>query len=81
MSDQLSPQQLDAMAQQRGFPDYQTWVAWHRHYRSVQRGPGQVQPQQQKNWLQNLVDQIPIHPSSILNYVNDKFRGATENRR
>lgn len=73
---QYSPGQLDAIARERGFPDYATWMAWHQKYRAPVRGQGQPQPQQ-KNWLQSLVDKIPIHPSYLFNYVSDKIDGAT----
>lgn len=78
---QYSQSQLDAIARERGFPDYQTWAAWHQNYRAAHR-TGTGQPQQaQNNWLQQLIDRIPIHPSYLFNYVSDKIDGATRRDR
>lgn len=77
MSDDLSPGQLDAMARQRGFPDYATWLAWTKHRTAALK---KGQPQQEPpptNWLQNLLGQIPVHPTYLFNYVSDKFGKAT----
>lgn len=79
---QYSDRQMDAIARQRGFPDYQTWAAWNRH-RQASLGasgqPGAAQPAEQppNNWLQNLLTSIPIHPAALLNYVGDKYSQAT----
>lgn len=77
MSGQYSQAQLDAIAREQGFPDYASWKAWNEKYRSTVR-TGDTQKPAPKNFLQSLADRIPIHPSYILNYVTDKFRGATE---
>lgn len=67
--------QLDAVARQRGFPDYATWAAWNAHRQAGLQQP--AQPTQQPNFLMNLINKIPIHPSYILNYVDNKMKGAT----
>jgi muconolactone delta-isomerase len=73
MSRQYSQGQLDAIARQRGFPDYATWAAWNRNRsEGLQQAPAQQPPQ---NFLQSLLGKIPIHPSYLLNYVNDKING------
>lgn len=69
---QYSPAQLDALARERGFPDFATWRAWNQNYRSPVKGKGQAAAP--KNWLQNLIDQIPIHPSYLLNKAADAMR-------
>lgn len=75
---QYSPGALDALARQRGFPDYQTWAAWNaQRQASIQQPSGQSAQGQQPNFLMNLINKIPIHPSYLLNYVNDKMKQAT----
>ena len=69
---QYSPAQLDALARERGFPDFASWRAWDKNYRSPVKGKGQAAAP--KNWLQNLIDQIPIHPSYLLNKAADAMR-------
>jgi hypothetical protein len=66
--------QMDALARSRGFPDYATWVAWNAKRSAALQQPA---PQQPTNFLQNLLGKIPVHPINILNYVNDKYQGAT----
>jgi hypothetical protein len=75
MSKQLSPGQLDAVARQRGFPNYQTWAAWNAHRSAGLQGPQPAAPQQ-GNFLQNILGKIPIHPAYLLDYVNKKINGA-----
>lgn len=73
-----SPAQMDAIARQRGFPDYATWAAWNRHHQAGLAQPSAVAPPQpQTNWLQNLVAKIPGHPAQLLDYVSKKFGAAT----
>lgn len=81
MPQSYSPGQLDAIARQRGFPDYATWAAWNAHRQAGLQQPGasDQQPQQPPNFLQSLVNKIPIHPSYLFNYVNDKIKQATGN--
>lgn len=76
---EYSPGQLDAVARQRGFPDYRTWQAWNRHRTAgLQQPGGPVQPQPAPtNWLQNLITSIPGHPAQLLDYVSKKFGAAT----
>ena len=70
-----SQAQLDAIARERGFPNYAAWSAWNQKYRQPIRA--EVAPEQPTNWLQNLVNKIPWHPSSTLGYVNKKIEEAT----
>jgi hypothetical protein len=73
---QLSPGQLDAVARQRGFPDYATWTAWNRNRQEGLQQPT-APPAQPGNFLETLLGKIPLHPTYLLNYVNDKFKKAT----
>lgn len=75
MANEHSQAHLDALAQDRGFPSYAAWSAGNAKYRKPITGTGQ--PQQPTNWLQNLANKIPIHPSYIFNYVHDKIAAAT----
>lgn len=69
--------QLDAIARQRGFPDYATWAAWNRHRTAGLQQPGATPaPPQNNNFLQNLLAKIPWHPSFLLGYTNDKINKA-----
>lgn len=79
MPPQYSQGQLDAVARQRGFPDYATWQAWNAHRQAGLQQPAAPDPSQQPNFLQSLVNKIPIHPSYLFNYVNDKIKQATGN--
>lgn len=72
-----SPAQLDAIARERGFPDYASWMAWHKKYRSPDQGAWQ-QAQQPTNWLQTLLGKIPVHPAYSLSKAADAMRGAQE---
>lgn len=79
---QYSDRQMDAIARQRGFPDYRTWAAWNRHRMAATGGagqPGVPQPAEQppNNWLQNLLEAVPIHPAKLLRYVGDRYTEAT----
>lgn len=74
---QYSQGQLDAMARDRGFPDYPTWVAWERHRQAGMQQPGGASHPQQNNWLQNLLQQIPGHPAQLFDYIGRRFRQAT----
>lgn len=76
---EYSQNQLDAIARERGFSDYATWAAWEKHRSQSLRGANTVAPAP-KNWLQGLIDQIPIHPSYLFNYVGDKYGKATGQR-
>lgn len=74
---QYSQGQLDAIARQRGFHDYQTWAAWNAHRSAgLQQSSGPGVTAEQPNFLMSLINKIPIHPSYILNYVNDKMQEA-----
>lgn len=75
-----SPAQLDAIARERGFPDYASWMAWHQKYRSPTQGQGQ-QAQQPINWLQTLLGKIPFHPSFSLTKAAEGMRSAGEGQR
>lgn len=75
MSGQYSQGQLDAIARERGFPDYATWQAWENHRSQSLKGSNTTAAP--KNWLQGLIDRIPIHPSYLLNYASDKIGKAT----
>jgi len=67
---QYSQAQLDAMAQQQGFPNYAAWSAYQQNQAQQQEQrrmqsamPAQQQPQQQAptNWLQQLMgDWYPL---------------------
>lgn len=76
MPQQYSQGQLDAVARQRGFPDYQTWQAWNAHRSAALQQPQGTAPPQQQNFLQNLLGKIPIHPISLFNYVDAKMKSA-----
>lgn len=81
INQQYSPGQLDAIARERGFPDYATWMAWQQKHRAPVRGQAQMQAQpQKKNFFQNLINKIPIHPSYLLNHTNDKINKATKRK-
>lgn len=71
----LSQGQLDAVARQRGFPDYATWSAWNAHRQAGLSQPQQSAPPQ--NFLQSVLGKIPFHPSYLFNYVTKKFNEAT----
>jgi hypothetical protein len=71
----LSQGQLDAVARQRGFPNYATWAAWQQHRQAGLQQAQQPEPPQ--NFLQSILGKIPIHPSYLLNYVTKKFNEAT----
>lgn len=74
---QYSPGQLDAMAREKGFPDYATFVAWNRH-RDANLRSGETQPAAAPtNWLQTLLERIPGHPAQTLKYAGEKFKKAT----
>lgn len=64
---------LDAMAREKGFPDYATWKAWNDKYRKTQTTTAEPKKQ---NFLQKLISKIPGHPSNTLGYVNDKMNKA-----
>lgn len=59
--------QLDAAARQKGFKDYSQWSAWQAHQQQMMQQPAptaappvpqqQAQPEQPRNWLENLIDQ------------------------
>lgn len=74
-------QQMDAIARQRGFPDFHTWAAWDRKYR--QRLPAEEPaPQnpvpQMNNVLQQTSNQIGWHPQYIFSRIADAIRRATQ---
>lgn len=73
MSRPLSTGQLDAVARQRGFPDYATWAAWNRQRSSSLQQPASAPAP--PNFLQALLGKIPFHPTNLLNYVNKKISG------
>lgn len=75
MSGQYSPGQLDAIARERGFPDYATWQAWENHRSQALKGSNTVQSQP-KNWLQQIFG--VIHP---LNYAADRINTALNGKR
>jgi hypothetical protein len=77
MPPQYSQGQLDAVARQRGFPDYATWQAWNVHRQAGLQQP--AAPAQQPNFLQSLLAKIPGHPANLLGYVNDRIKSATGN--
>jgi hypothetical protein len=71
--------QLDAMAREKGFPDYATWSAWNKKYRSASRnGAPQEKP---RNFLQSLASRIPGHPAHTLTKAKNKMKEATERRK
>ena len=72
----MSPEQLDALARQRGFPSYSAWVAWHNKYQSQTAGKGQPQAAQPTNWLENILGKIPIHPIYLLNKASEALDKA-----
>lgn len=69
-----SPEQLDAIAQERGFPDYATWQAWENHRAQSLKGSNTTAHPAPKNWLQQILS--TVHP---LNYVADRV-GKAMNR-
>jgi hypothetical protein len=74
MSQRYSQGQLDAIARQRGFPNYATWAAWQQHRsEGLQQAPAQPPPQ---NFLQSVFSKIPLHPAYLLDYVNKKINGG-----
>lgn len=74
---QYSKGQLDAIARQQGFQNYEQWAAWDRNTRQQVLSPGAAgAPEQPKNWLQTLLESIPGHPAMTLKYVNDKITKA-----
>lgn len=77
---QYSQGQMDALARQRGFPDYQTWAAWNAHRSAALHQPmdystGGAQPQQQ-NVLQRLLGMIPWHPAFLFGKTNEAMQNA-----
>lgn len=81
-SGQYPQAHLDALAQQRGFPNYATWSAYQNKQQAARmqnglNGTGAAQGgPAPTNWLQNLLASIPIHPSYLLGKVNDAFTKA-----
>jgi hypothetical protein len=73
--EQYSQAQLDALARERGFQNYEQYVAWDRNTRQAVMGAN-PQTEAPKNWLQNLFAKIPGHPAQTLGYVNDRMRKA-----
>lgn len=71
--------QLDALARERGFPSYAAWSAWNQKYRQPIRE--EAPAAQPTNWLQNLVNKIPFHPSFMLDFTNKKIEKATGSRK
>ena len=69
---------LDAMAQQKGFPNYAAWKAWNEKYRSRKTKTGSAP---KKNFLQSLTEKIPLHPSHLFKNVNDKAGPALKKGR
>lgn len=78
---------LDTLARQMGFHDYATYSAYQQHQQAMRMNNGiqgtgydatggAQQPQQPTNWLQNLINKIPIHPAYLLGKVNDAFTQA-----
>ena len=69
---------LDAVAQQRGFPDYATWSAWHQKYQAKQpmQGRAPAAAPAPNNWLQNLINQLPS-PFMAINRASDAYGKAT----
>lgn len=68
-----SKAQLDAMARQRGFPDYATWAAWHEKYRSTVRGKPKPET---RNWFQKLIESVPVHPAYLMRYTHERMSKA-----
>lgn len=75
---QYTQGQLDAMARERGFSDYATYAAWYKNYRAPLARQGGQTDGQPTNWLQNLINQIPIHPSYLMNYASDRINEALD---
>lgn len=48
---------LDAMAQQKGFPNYAAWKAWNENYRNRKTKTGSAP---KKNFLQSLSEFHPM---------------------
>lgn len=72
-------QQLDAAARAKGFPDYATWAAWNANRTAAVKNPTAVaQPQAAPvNWLQSLLQRIPIHPAALFSKIDEKYSKAT----
>lgn len=71
---------LDSSARQRGFPDYPTMAAFYRNRAASLQGQPAPAAQPQNNFLQSLLGAIPVHPSHLLTYVNNRYRQATGQR-
>lgn len=76
----MDVRQLDALARQQGFKNYEQFAAWDRNTRQVvMQQPnvagGQPGAQAPRNWLQQLMSSV--HP---LNYVNQKLEGVLGGR-
>lgn len=68
----LDNKRLNALARQRGFPDYTTYKAWQaKQAKGTQGVASKAAP---KNWLQKLG---PLHPANMLDYVSEKLKKAT----
>jgi hypothetical protein len=75
---QISHSHLDALAQSRGFPDYNTWAAWNQHRTDAitQGSNTQADPQAgQQNFLQRLMG--PIYPATMFKMIGDRYAAAT----
>jgi len=79
---QGSQARLDALARERGFPDYATWKAWNEKNRQVRRPQGEAQAApQERNFLQSLLARIPWHPANTLDHTNRRMEEGLRNRR
>lgn len=74
--EQYSQGQMDALARQQGFKNYEQWAAWNRNTRQVVMQGNPATGQAPKNWLQRLLERIPGHPTQTLGYTNKRMGEA-----
>lgn len=72
----ITQAELDAAARQKGFKNYAQYQAWDAHTRQVVLNGNPSTGAPPGNWLQNLMEKIPLHPAMLFRYINDNLEKA-----